>query len=178
VKVGGQTLTIHDLKLHGNLNPERDSAIRLFEEAFLAVWRAHAESDGFNRLTLYGELPWRDVSVLRAVAKFLRQAAFPFSQALIEEALTRNPRGRLGLVRLFKARFDPTAEKRDEAEKQVTAEIDDALAKVPSLDDDRTSGALRNRIIDAAHELCRRQPMAAVVVEARHLWRARRRFRR
>jgi len=96
---------------------------------FLAVWRAHAESDGFNRLTLYGELPWRDVSVLRAVAKFLRQAAFPFSQALIEEALTRNPRVASALVRLFKARFDPTAEKRDEAEKQVTAEIDDALAK-------------------------------------------------
>jgi len=146
VTVAGQRLTIHDLKLHGDLNPEREIAIGLFEEAFLAVWRSQAESDGFNRLTLYAEVPWREVSVLRAVAKFLRQAAFPFSQALIEEALTRNPRIASALVRLFKARFDPAAQDRDEAEKLATSEIEEALAKVPSLDDDRIIRRLRNVI--------------------------------
>ena len=30
--------------------------MRLFEEAFLTVWNGGAESDGFNRLTLFAEL--------------------------------------------------------------------------------------------------------------------------
>ena len=39
-----------------------------------------AESDGFNRLVIGAGLAWRDVTILRAAAKFLRQAGFPFSQ--------------------------------------------------------------------------------------------------
>ena len=146
VKLASQPLTIHDLKLHGNLNPERETAMRLFEDAFLAVWRGQAESDGFNRLTLYAELPWREVTVLRTVAKYLRQAAFPFSQALMEDALTRNPRIASALVRLFKARLDPAGKDREETEGKIGAEIDEALAKVPSLDDDRIIRRFRNVI--------------------------------
>jgi glutamate dehydrogenase len=146
VKLASQPLTIHDLKLHGNLNPERENAMRLFEDAFLAVWRGRAESDGFNRLTLYAELPWREVSVLRAVARYLRQTAFSFSQPLMEEALARNPRIASALVRLFKARLDPATKNREAAETKIATEIDEALAKVPSLDDDRIIRRLRNVI--------------------------------
>jgi glutamate dehydrogenase len=46
----------------------------LLEDAFHAVWRGEAESDGFNRLAIAAGLAWRDITILRAVAKFLRQA--------------------------------------------------------------------------------------------------------
>ncbi len=146
VRPAGEQLTIHDLRLHGGLNPELESAMRLFEEAFLTVWHGGAESDGFNRLTLYAQLNWRQVAVLRAIAKYLRQAAFPASQALIEEALGRNPHIAGMLVKLFDARFDPKIKNREEREAQLSAQIDEALMKVPSLDDDRIVRRFRNVI--------------------------------
>ena len=46
----------------------------LFEETFSKVWNGEAENDGFNRLVLSSCLNWREVSVMRAYAEFLRQA--------------------------------------------------------------------------------------------------------
>ena len=45
----------------------------LFEEAFLAVLSGTAEDDGFNRLVLVAGLSWREVSLLRAYSRYLRQ---------------------------------------------------------------------------------------------------------
>ncbi|NOT42840.1 MAG: NAD-glutamate dehydrogenase, partial [Alphaproteobacteria bacterium] len=149
VKRADALVTIHDLKLRGQLTPEREAAMRLFEEAFLTVWRGGAESDRFNRLTLSAEIAWRDVAMLRAVAKYLRQAAFSASQALMEEALGRNPRIAAALVRLFKARFELAATDREALEAKINGEIDEALAKVPSLDDDRIIRRFRNVIQSA-----------------------------
>src|SRR5262249_53591375 len=59
------------------------------EDAFQAVIRGAIESDNFNRLVMGAGLSWRDVSVLRAVAKFLRQAGIAFSQDYMELALNR-----------------------------------------------------------------------------------------
>ncbi len=146
VKRSDALVTIHDLKLRGQLTPEREAAMRLFEEAFMTVWRGAAESDKFNRLTLQAEIAWRDVAMLRGVAKYLRQAAFSASQALMEEALGRNPRIAAALVRLFKARFEVGVTDRPALEARINAEVDEALAKVPSLDDDRIIRRFRNVI--------------------------------
>ena len=45
----------------------------VFTEAFAAVWRGEAENDGFNRLVLGAGLTGREVAVLRAYSKYLRQ---------------------------------------------------------------------------------------------------------
>ena len=45
--------------------------------------------------------------MLRAYAKYLRQAAFTFSQGAIEAAMLNNSQVVRQLVRLFHARFDP-----------------------------------------------------------------------
>ncbi|MBP6011680.1 MAG: NAD-glutamate dehydrogenase [Alphaproteobacteria bacterium] len=146
VKRAGVPVTIHDLRLKGQLTPEREASMRLFEDAFLTVWNGGAESDRFNRLILFADLPWRDVAMLRSVAKYLRQATFGASQALMEEALARNPRIAGALVRLFKARFDLATANRAQLEAKINGEIDEALAKVPSLDDDRIVRRFRNVI--------------------------------
>jgi glutamate dehydrogenase len=52
-------------------------------------------------------LDWRDVTVLRAVGRFLRQAAMTFSLAYMQQALVRNPDVAALLVALFYARNAP-----------------------------------------------------------------------
>ncbi len=77
------------------------------QDVFHAVLGGAAESDGFNWLVIGAGLDWRDVVILRMVAKFLRQAAFPFSQDYMEQALARNPEIAGLLTGLFHARLDP-----------------------------------------------------------------------
>jgi glutamate dehydrogenase len=74
---------IHDFGLvsppPGPLASERSSAA--FEEAFARVWHGDTEDDGFNRLVLRAGLTSREVTVLRAYSKYLRQTATRFSQS-------------------------------------------------------------------------------------------------
>ena len=79
----------------------------LFEGAVAAVWDGRAESDGFNRLVLAAQLTWRQVVVLRAVAKYLRQTRATFSQNYLEDALVSHPAIARDLVDLWQTRFDP-----------------------------------------------------------------------
>ncbi|MFZ5557081.1 MAG: NAD-glutamate dehydrogenase [Pseudomonadota bacterium] len=109
-----------------------------FEEAFLRVWRGEAESDDFNRLVLGAGLEWREIAVLRAYAKYLRQTGFTFSQAYIESTLAANPRIAVQLVALFRVRHDPAAgADRGTREQAIVREIEAALESVASLDEDR-----------------------------------------
>ncbi|MFA6987072.1 MAG: NAD-glutamate dehydrogenase, partial [Arenimonas sp.] len=84
-----------------------DSARARFEDAFAAMWRGDAESDGFNRLVLAAGLGWRQVAMLRGYCKYLQQTGVTFSQAYMEETLVRYPLVARLLVELFEARFEP-----------------------------------------------------------------------
>ena len=117
------------------------------EEAFRAIVSGEAESDGFNRLVIGAGLAWRDVTILRATAKYLRQAAIQFSQDYMEQALARNPDIARLLVELFHTLNNPAdQEKREARARLVQTRIDKALNDVPSLDDDRIIRRLRNVI--------------------------------
>ncbi len=52
-------------------------------------------------------LTWQQVVLLRAYAKYLRQAGFPYSQSHIESVLNEHPSTARSLVALFEALFDP-----------------------------------------------------------------------
>ncbi len=109
-----------------------------FHEAFAKVWRGEIENDGFNRLVLHAGLRAREVMVLRAYSKYLRQAAIPFSQAYMEQTLSQNPLIARRLVDLFLTRFakeEGAAKTGEPAE--IIAEIESALEDVSNLDDDR-----------------------------------------
>jgi len=119
------------------------------EDAFHAVMSGKAESDGFNKLVLSAGLDWRDVTILRTVAKFLRQAGFAFSQEYVEQALARNPDLARLLVELFHARNDPKGSEHLEHDAQTIAKrLDNAMGDVQSLDDDRIIRRLRNVIVN------------------------------
>jgi glutamate dehydrogenase len=108
----------------------------IFQEAFARAWRGAVENDGFNRLVLRARLTWREISVLRAHCKYLRQTGSTFSQDYMEDALVNNPHIARLLVALFETRLDPSRQDRSEGER-LEAEIEEALESVVSLDEDR-----------------------------------------
>ncbi len=108
----------------------------LFEEAFLQVWGGELEDDGLNGLVLHASLTGREITVLRAMARYLRQAGIQFSDTYMVRTLLRHPDIAMLLVRLFVARFDPSRKYRKDAE-QLAGEIEAAIDAVESLDEDR-----------------------------------------
>lgn len=110
------------------------------ENAFSASWRGEAEVDGFNELVLRAGLTWRQVVVLRAYAKYLRQIGTVFSQEYLQSTLCAYPSIAALLVSLFDTRFDPAGPAEDDRQARVKAlgtEIEQQLDQVDNLDQDR-----------------------------------------
>jgi glutamate dehydrogenase len=114
-----------------------DEVRERFQGAFIRVWRGEVEKDGFNGLVLRAGLDSRDVTVLRAVARYLRQARIAFSEAYMEQALLAHPCVAAALVELFRARFDPARDHGPDAADAIAREIEEAIDAVESLDEDR-----------------------------------------
>lgn len=110
-----------------------------FQNCFANVWFGNAENDGFNRLVIKAKLNWREVVILRAYSKYMRQIGFTFSQEYIEAALSNNPVIVEQLIELFHTKFDPANyhENTEKNANQLTKKIKKALDKVKSLDEDR-----------------------------------------
>src|SRR5437773_10389762 len=92
------------------------------------------EADSLNRLVLTAGLGSREISVLRAYARYLRQGTSTFSLAYVEQALVANARIAALLVRLFFSRF---SENEKQNEDPLANEITTALDAVQNLDEDR-----------------------------------------
>ena len=118
--------------------PIPDHARELFQDAVAAVWEGRNEADGFNGLVLGAGLTWRQATLLRAYAKYMRQGGTPFAQDYIEEALKSNVEITRMLVELFETRFDPTLRgERTALTERFEEKIGHALDDVVSLDHDR-----------------------------------------
>ncbi|MFG2311714.1 NAD-glutamate dehydrogenase [Streptomyces sp. NPDC048566] len=115
-----------------------DDGRERFQEAFAATWTGRAENDGFNALVLSAGLDWRQSMVLRAYAKYLRQAGSTFSQDYMEDTLRNNVHTTRLLVSLFEARMSPERQRAGvELTDALLEELDAALDQVASLDEDR-----------------------------------------
>ncbi len=126
------------LRLDESLGDLGDDARERFQEAFAASWTGEAENDGFNALVLRAGLTWRQAMVLRAYAKYMRQAGSTFSQEYMEETLRTNVHTTRLLVNLFQARMSPEHQRAgEELTDGLLEELDGALDQVASLDEDR-----------------------------------------
>jgi len=146
---------LHDMSLeHASGGPIAiDGAGEHLEDGLNAVLLGEAENDGFNALMLEAGLCWREAVLVRALARYLRQAGIPFSPDYLWRTLTSHSAIARDIVALFHARFDPAldpaAEARAEREAPLRARLADALAAVSSLDEDRILRRFIN-LVDAA----------------------------
>jgi glutamate dehydrogenase len=124
-----------------------DGVVARAEAALLAVWHGEAENDNFNQLTLKAGLDWPDVALLRALARYLRQLGFGFSQRYIAATLVKHAPAARALIDLFHARHEPGfAGDREAAVTAAEAAIAAALERTQSLDEDRIIRRARNLI--------------------------------
>ena len=110
-----------------------DNVREPFQDTIAAVWNGFNESDGFNALVLAAGLNWRQATVLRAYAKYMRQGGTPFAQDYIEDALRNNVEITRYLVQLFETRFNPGRADRDGGD--IAADSEGRTAKCADLEE-------------------------------------------
>ena len=147
-RTDGDAAYVYDFGLNLTAGGTPDAQTNVsFEEAFSAIWAGNADSDGLNALVLAAGLSWRQVTVVRAYARYMRQVQALFSPDYIEEVMVTHPGIVSAAIRLFEARFDPDfAGDRSSALAAANAEVEAALDAVLSLDIDRILRGLLNGI--------------------------------
>jgi glutamate dehydrogenase len=111
------------------------------QDAFVHIVNGDAENDAFNRLVLTAGLPWRDVALLRAYARYLKQIRLGFDLGYIASTLNNHTDIARELTRLFKTRFylarklagDDLDDKQQRLEQAILTALDD----VQVLNEDR-----------------------------------------
>ncbi|MBN8431774.1 NAD-glutamate dehydrogenase [Microbulbifer salipaludis] len=140
---GQQDVWMHEFRLEFGLPTRIDAQASrsLFQDAFAAIWDGVAESDSFNRLVLAARLNWREVTMLRAYARYLKQTKFSASQSYIAATLANHVEITRNLVALFRAMFDPrinSADRQDQSRvERLISKIHDGLDAVDNLNEDQ-----------------------------------------
>jgi glutamate dehydrogenase len=131
----GAPVWIYDFGLR--CDPEQlDRAGDALAPAFLGAWSGELEDDRLNGLVMRAGLTGREVTIVRAVLRYLRQAAIAFSDAYMIQTLLDNPEIARQAVALFAARFDPDAHDPQGAQR-LADKLRVAIDGVQSLDADR-----------------------------------------
>ncbi|MFC5698646.1 NAD-glutamate dehydrogenase [Pseudomonas sp. GCM10022186] len=143
VRQDGRQYWIHDFAFTSALGQEVDiqQLNDTLQDAFVHIVDGHAENDAFNRLVLTAAMPWRDVALLRAYARYLKQIRLGFDLSYIASTLLNHANIAKELVRLFKTRFylarklagDDLEDKQQKLEQAILGELDN----VAVLNEDR-----------------------------------------
>ncbi|MFY0991553.1 NAD-glutamate dehydrogenase [Halomonas sp. C05BenzN] len=139
IQASDATYWIHDFDLehHTRTEVNLQEMRGPFIEAFQRLWVGEADNDAFNRLIIGANLDWREVAMLRAYARYLKQIRFGVSQDYMATTLANHPEITRELVALFELRFDPD-ERPDESEIEACQQrIVRLLDDVASLNDDQ-----------------------------------------
>jgi glutamate dehydrogenase len=137
-----QRVWIHEFSLtHDSATAiDLDKVAKVFQEAFAKIWEGKAENDSFNRLIFAAQLGWRQIAILRAYARYMKQIQFNFSGEYIADTLANHVSITRMLIGLFYARFDPDWNKKGDRlqfKKDMENAIVDALDGVENLSEDR-----------------------------------------
>ncbi|QLC26005.1 NAD-glutamate dehydrogenase [Parasphingopyxis algicola] len=144
---GGRLGYIHDFLLEIDDVPDLDGLIEragIKEGALSAVLEGRAENDEFNQLIVSVGLNPRDVTLLRAWFRYLRQTGLSYGLATVVETLRDEPDITRAIVELFDTLHNPDFEgDRDSEVHAINSRTDGALTKVAAIDDDTILRAIR-----------------------------------
>jgi glutamate dehydrogenase len=146
----GQKVWMHEFLTEAKLCPALpfDILQGLFNEALPLIWQGSLENDGFNSLLLIAGLSGRDIVLLRAFAKYLRQLRIPYSQDMMEKTLAAHPDATKWLVALFDALHNPFQKRDKKTAQQLRGKLMTYLQKVTAIEEDRILRRYLN-LIDA-----------------------------
>nr|WP_296773479.1 NAD-glutamate dehydrogenase domain-containing protein [Rhodococcus sp. (in: high G+C Gram-positive bacteria)] len=113
-------------------------------EAFAASVSAGFAIDDFAKLVSAAGFTWRQVSLVRAATRFIRQAGLGLSDNYVIDTLLRNTRFADALVRMFAAKFDPSVADRPDVLSEANSDLDIHLHAATTLDEDRILRSLRS----------------------------------
>ncbi|UXY14335.1 NAD-glutamate dehydrogenase [Chitiniphilus purpureus] len=125
---------------------ESPQARQRFIEAFVALFDGLGENDPFNRLILVTQLAWREVLLLRAYARYLKQIGLILDTETLTETLLKHQDHAAALVRLFRLRFDPQGHDQAAATglaQALVAQTD----RLASADEEKILSAYRHAIL-------------------------------
>jgi glutamate dehydrogenase len=151
--VGGGTIGyVHDFDLQMPGGADAAAVLKrgeVVERAIADVLEGKAENDPFNQLIVAAGLAPREIALLRAWFRYLRQTGLSYSQLTVVDALRHAPEVTKGLIALFDAMHDPAVKRgRADAIKAADRKIDRGLAAVAAIDEDRILRLIRG-VIDA-----------------------------
>ncbi|HAT8178068.1 TPA: NAD-glutamate dehydrogenase [Legionella pneumophila] len=110
----------------------------IFAEALININLGICENDGFNKLVLCAGLSWREITILRAYAKYLHQIGIRYSQSYIEKTIEMHADIARELIHFFYLKFG--LKKKSSLQKEMSAfeqKIQTSIDAISSLDEDR-----------------------------------------
>ncbi|MBC7986069.1 MAG: NAD-glutamate dehydrogenase, partial [Sphingomonadaceae bacterium] len=138
---------IHDFLLEIAGEADLDALLqraKVKEGAIAAVLEGRAENDEFNQLIIAAGLDPREVTLLRAWFRYLRQTGLSYGLATVVETLREEPRIARALLDLFGALHGPGFQgDREKRAQELNEAIDAGLTQVSAIDDDAILRALR-----------------------------------
>ncbi len=139
---GRRSIWMYDIDVvcGSDVDLRADATRTAFQDAFTGIWTGEFENDRLGVLVLRAGMTARQVLVLRALVKYLRQAGTRFSDRYLQQALIGHPTIARLLVDLFTARFDPDGRDHAAAER-LEAGAAQAIAQVAGIDQ---AGILRD----------------------------------
>ena len=111
------------------------------QATLMAVFGGRAEDDGYNGLTLLAGIAWRDITIIRAYSRYIRQIPLLYSQDYMWQTLGKHPDIARRIIALFHHRFSPHRHLDEDAceaaQTEELAAIEAELEAVQSIDEDR-----------------------------------------
>ncbi len=89
----------------------------LIEEALAQIWDNNVQNDSLNKLILRAGLNWREVVLIRTIAKYIRQTGFIYGSEYVEAVITSHPQLAKLMVALFYARLSPQNQQQQDYQK-------------------------------------------------------------
>ncbi|QJC27660.1 NAD-specific glutamate dehydrogenase [Anaplasma platys] len=163
VKKMGAKMSLHysyDINVHGKcvrmhhfvLSNTQSSFDHLkvknqFEIVLKKVFCKETENDYFNSLVILANLQWKEVLLMRALSRYLKQISFSYSQSYVQKVVRKYPNIVHLLVRLYEARFDPGIKDRKALVSAIMQSLEELFTQVTDVVHDYVLKSIYNLIM-------------------------------
>jgi glutamate dehydrogenase len=148
---GSSKVWIHHFALESSVALDAKDLEKLqdnFKACLFGLWDDQIENDSLNTLIFTAQLAWRDIVLLRAYFKYLRQINFAFDVDTVSRTLGNHAALVKNFILLFYEQFDPKIKgSRESSIKALLKKIDGQLKDVLNSNEDRILRVFLNLIL-------------------------------